>query len=395
MRAGLRSGSGWWLAWVWALGGVAACGGSPTASDPSGDAGSRCAASDLVVATSDYTSSELGLLALDGGDHFYSGGSTLGKDPALASSAGRLFWVDRYGGNVLELDPRCGTVIHGPWTTSDPGVQGSTDPQDVAVDPDTGQLWIARFNVSTVLVKSPDGSTSLGTIDLSGVAGADRNPYMSSIRIVNGKAYVALEMLNPYPDSKPDDPSYIVRLDVASALQTGKVEATLQLQGRNPFGLMVEHDNALYLADMGSDDQMNETDAGIERVDLASFTSKLIVRESDIGAKVDAVSVTSGCGTAIVMGPGPDNVTSLISFDPDSGTILTPLSQGLLYTDAGFDLAGMAWLPGGLNVIGDRTVVPGKGFAIHVLQASSACALTEKPLALFVPQGPIALQPVP
>jgi hypothetical protein len=371
---------------------AAACGGSPGAADPPEDAGAQCPASDIVVATSDYTSSELGLLALDGGAQFYSGGSTLGKDPALASSAGRLFWIDRYGGDVLELDPRCATALHGPWTTSDPGVQGSTDPQDVAVDPKTGELWIARFNVSTVLVKTPDGSTPLGTIDLSGVAGVNRNPYMTSIRIVNGKAYVALEMLNPYPQSV--DPSYIVRLDVATALQTGKVEATLQLEGRNPFGQMVEYDNALYLADMGSVEQMLEKSAGIERVDLATFSSELIVSEADIGAKVDEVSVTSGCGTAIVMGPGPENVTSLISFDPGTGAIVTPLSSGMLYTDAGFELAGMAWLPGGLNVVGDRTVVPGKGYPVHVLQASSACALAEQPRSLFAPQGPIALQPV-
>jgi len=377
-----------------AMAASACSGGASTAASPP-DAGGSCAASSFVAAVSDYTSSELGLLPLDGASRFYSGGATLGKDPQLASSAGRLFWIDRYGGDVLELDPRCGTVLHGPWSTSDPDVAGTTDPQDIAVDAD-GNVWVARYLVSTLLVKSPDGQTEIGRVDLSGVAGAHRNPYMSSIRIVSGKAYVTLEMLNPYPSSTPADVSYLVRLDTATAWHTGEVEATLPLLGRNPIGLLAEYDDALYLAEAGDVTKTDETNAGIERVDLASFTSELIVRETDIGASVDQVSVTAGCGTAIVMGGGTDNVTSLVSFDPKTGTILTPLSQGLLNTPSGFKLAGMAWLPGGGEiVVGERTAVPGKGYPVHVLSASSGCTLAEEPLSLFAPQGPVALQPSP
>ncbi len=367
-----------------------ACSGSPA--PPAACATDAGASPVVLVATCDYNqSSEVGLLSADGCPRFYTGaGGVLGGDPVVASSAGRLFWLTRDTGLVLELDPRTAAVLHGPWTTNDSDAGGTSDPQDVAVDPTKGNVWVARYLVSTVLVKSPDGEEEVGRIDLSGVAGVDRNPYMSSIRIVDGKAYVALEMLHPYPQSI--DPSYVVKIDVA----TRTIDAALQLKGRNPFGLMVEFGGALYLAEPGDVDVADETDAGIERVDLVTFTSELLVRESDIGASVDQVSIASGCGTAIVMGPQSGyNPTSIISFDPASGAIITPLSKGFLYTDAGFELAGMAWLDGGVNLVGDRTAVPGKGYPVHAIAASSACALTEMALSMYAPQGPVALEPVP
>jgi hypothetical protein len=349
--------------------------------------GATCAPSTVIAAASDYRSSELCTVSLDGSVTPYANGA-LGSDPALASSAGRLFWIDRYVGDVIELDPRCGTAISQPWPTGDSNTAGSFDPQDVAVDPATGNVWVARFQVSTVLVKTSDGSTNLYTVDLSGVAGVNRNPYMSSIRIIDGKAYVALEMLDPYPMSV--QPSYLARIDVA----TRTIDGELRLKGRNPFGLMVEVPGALYLAEPGDVDAANEMDAGIERVDLATFTSELVVRESDIGASVDQISVSGGCGAAIVMGPQSGyNPTTLIGFALDGGALATPLSRGLLYTDAGFDLAGLAWLDGGKTLVGDRAAVNGKGYAVHAVTTSASCALTLAPETLYLPEPPVAFVP--
>jgi len=375
--------------WRWCLLLAAAAAWSCSSSGPPAD---PPASPGFLVAVSDYSSSELGLVTLDAGASWLAGGATLGPDPQLASSAGRLFWIERHGGDVLEIDPGTGGILNGPWTTVDPSVPGSTDPQDVAVD-GYGRVWVARYLVSSLLVKSSDGATVEGTVDLSTVAGVNRNPYMSSIRIVGDKAYVTLEMLYPYPRSV--DPSYIVRLNVLPPPEVGSIDAALRLKGRNPLNLLVEQDPYLYLAEAGDVNLTNETDAGVERVDLRTFTSELLVRESDIGASVDQVSVTDGCGTAIVMGPGPLNVTSVISFDPVAGGILTPLDAGLLATPAGFKLAGMAWLPGGVNVIGDRTGVDGRGFALHALLASTGCALRQQPETLLAPQGPVAIVPAP
>lgn len=361
-----------------------------------------CPASNLVVAAvHESSSSDVGLLSLDGGSKFYAGGDSLGGDPALASTHERLFWVNRYRGSVIELDPRCATPIGQPWSAND-DAGGTTNPQDVAFDPKNQELWVARFAVGSILIKSADGQTRKGTVDLSSVTGTTRNPYMSSIRIIDDvtgvpKAYVTLEMLTEVgPNLSPKGPSYLVRIDV----KTRAIEGVLQLQGKNPFGLIVEQENAqgtlLYLAEPGSFSDAHETDAGIEVVHLDKFTSTLLVRESDIGASVTQVSIQGGCGTAIVADPSQENYTSMISFDATTGAIVTPLAQRFLYTSAGFDLSGMAWLDGGLNVVGDGTpVAPTGGFAVHVVAASSTCGLTEKPAHLFAPLPPIAFSPVP
>jgi streptogramin lyase len=379
---------------------MAACS-TPPSSGPS----ANCAPASVVVAAGDYSSSEIGLLAMDGGEQFYEGGTSLGSDPALASSRGRLFWISRSGqyspGEVYELDPHCATSLHS-WSANDEDGGGGSNPQDIAVAPD-GTLWVARFDRTTILIKSSDGGAALDTIDLANVTGVARKPYMSSIRIIDGadgsKAYVALEMLTPTgsgPNAGLDsiDPSYIARIDVA----TRKVDGLLQLKGRNPFGLMVEYDDpsgdSLYLAEPGNTQVTTDVNAGIERVDVNSFTSELIVRETEIGASVDQLSIGPGCGTAVVMGPGPVNVTSMISFDPTTGAIITPLSKSFLRTDAGFELAGMAWLDGGLNLVGDRTGT-GAGYAVHAVSTSNGCMLSERASKLLIPQAPVAFQPIP
>src|SRR5262249_22516680 len=89
------------LAWLVTV--AVACG-TTTPAPPSGPCGPR----DAIVAVSDYTSSGVGAIALDGGGaDQLSTGVVLGKDPALATSRGRAFYVAREEGQVLELD-RCG-----------------------------------------------------------------------------------------------------------------------------------------------------------------------------------------------------------------------------------------------------------------------------------------------
>ena len=130
-----------------------ACSGSPA--PPAACATDAGASPVVLVATCDYNqSSEVGLLSADGCPRFYTGAGGRSGDPVVASSAGRLFWLARDTGLVLELDPRTAAVLHGPWTTNDSDAGGRATPQDVAVDPTKGNVWVARYLVSTVLVKS-------------------------------------------------------------------------------------------------------------------------------------------------------------------------------------------------------------------------------------------------
>jgi hypothetical protein len=392
---------------ITAIGAAAACTGNPP---PMGtcapfDAGSpvqdqQCASYDAIVATTDYVSSAVGLVSLTSSASFVAA-ADLGADPVLATSAGRYFWIARDFGDIIEVDPSC---LHAKATyhvNDDNDGGGSSNPQDVAVAPD-GSLWVVRFasHVATLLVLSPDGC-GRRTFDLSSLDPVDHNSNASSIKILDpgapsmrpssmktSKAYVALGMLNA--DLSSTRPSQVVRID----LETGAVEDRLELKGRNPIGLMDQVGSQLYLADAGSwhENDPAKTGAAIEVVDTASFTSKVLVNDVTLGGHAVQVSVTDGCGVAVVAGAYDEgSLTSLIRFDPESGTV--PTGGPLIPTTTGFDINGLAWLDGRILLVGDRSSTSG-GYPIHVFDKGAPCTLTERKtplLALLPPVGIFAL----
>ena len=159
--------------------------------------------------------------------------------------------------------------------------------------------------------KSP-GQSNLSSYDTDG------NPDADAIAIVDTpageKAFVALDRLNPYPTSV--QPSWMLRIDVATAT----VEAHVPLAGLNPFGSMQLVGTDLWLAEPGNFDDATEATAGIERFDTSTSTSELVIHEADLGGSVAQVSVTSGCGVAIVADATPNvNATSLATFESRHG----------------------------------------------------------------------------
>ena len=355
-----------------------------TSAAPATTAGSSdCPTDDALVIASDYSSSGVGgfdVVAAGGAAPGLTVAVDLGKDPALATSAGRAFYVARDKDVVFELDARCGkpvakTLVH------DASSARTSNPQDVAVAAD-GSLWVPYFNVPAIGVFSAAGAPS--RVDLSAFDG-DGNPNASAVAIVADKAYVALERLDDADQLKPKQTSQIARVDVA----THAVEARLDLVARDPFGKLVPFGGGLWLAAPGSFDATDEEAAGIERFDPASFTSKLVVKEKDLGGSVVEVAVTDGCGAAIVANAVVNvNATSLVTFDPTTGAVLASAAAPVLST-SGFDLAGLAWAKGAL-LVGDRRATGG-GFAVHVLDASG-CTLHERAGGgVVLAQKPVAL----
>lgn len=374
------------------LGGtVWACGSSKAA--PA--ANTSCDDVELLAAASDHTSSvvcgvpnhcELGLSTT---------GIDLGTDPQLAMSNGRTFFINRVGtpGDLIfELDPKCGTPIS-KFIVPENG-SGSVNPHDVAVAPD-GSLFVVLYNVPRIVIFK-DGKVD-GTIDLSGYDTDDGNPQAESIQIVKvadvPKAFVALERLDdnslPIPLASKRSSS-MLRIDVA----TRTVEDQIILAGRNPFNPMSESGGALFLAEPGNFNALDEPAAGIERFDTATSTTRLLVTEHDLGGSVAEIAVTDGCGVAIVAGPKQDvNPTSLVSFDPVSGKVLSPAGAPLLGPTPGYDLQALAWRDNVLYV-GDGRRAAG-GYPIHVFERDpGTCNLHELVnRKLDLPQRPIALRP--
>lgn len=338
-----------------------------------------CPQREIVVAASDYSSSRVGGAPASAQD--FATGLDLGKDPALAGSAGRVFFLARDDDLVFELDPACGTPI-GRFSVHELAPKTRpANPHDVAVAPD-GTLFVALYDAAAIaLVK--DGAVT-GKIDLAPFD-PDGNPQAESIRIVGDKAYVALERLDDHDFPKSKQASQMLRIDVA----TRAPEGTIDLVGRDPFGTMAEWGGALYLAEPGSFDAADDALAGIERFDTKTGTTALLATEKDLGGSVAEVAVTDGCGAAIVAGPQKDvNPTALVSFDPTTGRIT---GRGVLGPTPGYDLQGLAWRDGTLYV-GDRRADSG-GYRVHVFDHDDGCILHESPRTIELPQRPVALRP--
>jgi hypothetical protein len=349
---------------------------------------------DALVAMSDYDSSACGGITVDGRvPAKVIPGPDLGRDPQLVVSRGRAFFIARDRDVVFELRAACGAPFAS-FSTSDPVHKGTTNPQDVAVAPD-GALWIPRFAIPSIVVIGPDGKQR-GTVDLSrsprGLTDPDGNPNATAIRIadVGGKpkAFVALEILDDNDGLTSKLDSKMLRIDVA----TMTVEDEVVLAARDPFNPMTEHAGAFFLAAPGNFDALGEDKAGIERFDPLTFTSKLLVPEVDLGGSVTALAITQGCGAAIVADPTPNvNATGLVTFDPDSGKIVTSLATSPLKSDD-FDLLAIAW-KGDMLLVGDKRRVPSSGYPIHAFQRKAGgCELTPLPDRVFVPQKPIVLR---
>ena len=364
------------------LGGMAiACGSASAPATPS-----ACGASDALWVASDYSSSATGALALAGNVASTVGRVNLGADPALSISADRAFFVARDTDTVFELDPTCGTPTQ-QLNVHQASHAGTSDPQDVAVASD-GSLWVPLFSVPEVVILSAAGQ-QVGTIDLSSYDG-DGNPNASSIEIVDTpageKAFVALGRLNDAAELASQQPSWMLRIDVATAT----VETYVVLAGRNPFGTMQNDGGILWLADPGNFDDATEPDAGVERFDTSTSTTALVAHEADLGGSVAGVSVSGGCGVAIVADATAVNATSLAMFDTTSGQVLASASASPLAT-AGFDLEGLAW-SGGAMLVGDRRRAS-SGYPVHVFDG--ACMPVERPDTVFLPLPPIAVSVVP
>ncbi len=365
--------------------------GATSASGPTSCVSSSAAACPdvlaLVAASTDYSSSGLGALATTACETTFTSGLNLGGDPALSSSNGHTFWVDRQGqyASIYPLD-ECGRPHGRMQLGSESGVL--LDPQDVAVDSSCA-LWIPYYSVPRLEQRAADGSV-LHTLDLSSYD-SDGNPNASSASWVmtsrGEEIFVTLENLDSEETPMPEAFSQMLVVDVATAQPTSVVK----LAGKNPFGLTKVAGNHLYLAEPGSFEAVGEAAAGVERFDPESRSGTLVATETALGGSVLEVAVSSDeiCAAAIIADPSTENRTSVVQFDLTSGAV----TATLLPETTGFDLEGLSWVQDDTRLlVGDRS---GDGpYAVHAFSRGSGCSLTEEPDAIFIPQAPLAFHPV-
>jgi hypothetical protein len=323
-------------------------------------------------------------------------GRALGGDPALVRSNGRAFFLARDEDTMFTIDPSCGVPgemidLRSLRRPDKDGVLRNANAHDLAVA-DDGSMLVALHNTPGLAFLDANGAIG-SVLDLAKHDAVDGNPNAESVRIINGKAFVALEVRDDGADVLKGEPvstrpSKMLRVDVATRTE----EAVIELAGRNPFNAMSQLGSALYLAEPNNTDEGGEPFGGIERFDTATMSTQLLVRESDLGASVMEVAVTEGCGAAIVAGPSPKvNPTALVTFDPNTGAVLTTFTNPAFGPTPGFDLQALLWKKGKLYV-GDRRRASNGTYQVHEFSVNGACVLTPTGRNFDIGQPPVGLQ---
>ncbi len=353
----------------------------------------ECTDVELIVAASDYERTVVcgapRCLDIPG----QTSGDDLGKDPQLVSTNGRTFVIARTNDLIFEVDSACGAfkrtasgVVRHHLASLAPDGR-TANPHEVAAAPD-GTLVVPLFNAAKLAFIAPDGTIT--DLPLSAYD-EDGNPQADAVSVVDvggvAKAFVTLERLD---DNDPlllsKQSSQMLRVDVA----TRQPEAVIELAGRNPFNAMSQLGSLLFLAEPGKFESAEEELAGIERFDTATSATSLLIREVELGGSVSEVSVSEGCGAAIVAGPEPGlNPTTLVTFDPDSGRVISTYGAPI-YRTPGYDLQGLAW-SGRTLYVGDRRRGP-SGYVVHVFEDRGGCSVVETGRTIDLPFPPVALR---
>lgn len=252
-------------------------------------------------------------------------GFGLGSDMQLRRVVGadgreRIFTLHADSGTIVERNREGSAVAPAiPVFEKEPS---RANPLDLALAPD-GALWISRHGERSILVIAADGGRS--TIDLSAFADDDGIPDMSALAIVGDVAYVALRRLEKgFGTTK--NTSTVVAIDV----RTRAVTPLLELPAKDPGAEFLRRQNELWISCIGgpltkdaSGDPAPDRNAALVRIDLAARSAKVALSAAAANGFVTAFDIADeSLGYAIVAEFEGDNPTSVVRFDPSTGTLL-------------------------------------------------------------------------
>jgi hypothetical protein len=342
------------------------------------------AATTGYVLTSDYTSGSLSVLD-PATRTVESDVVTVSPDPVARCYRGLVYVVNRLGyDNVQVIDP----ALHYA-TVRQFSVGNGTNPQDIAFA-SPARAYVSRLGSPDLLVVDPSSGAVLGSVPLAPWADADGNPEAAHLAMVGDLLFVALGRLTNFV---PSDTGLVVVVDTKAdtVLDADPLTPGLQvvrLAGMNPgtdFVLLPadgpEDQRHLYLGCTG---RWGVLDGGIEEIVVPAPGERAsapirsagfaITEAALAGDVVDVVADGHGHPYAIVSDAGFN--TSLVSWDPQSGTRLATLYApgGYSLSDAALDGRGELW------ACNSSFAAPG----LHVFRAGNDTALAG-PIATGLP----------
>lgn len=305
----------------------------------------RASGARAVVATTDFETGRLATLSLRAPRRVQYPDSPIHDDAVIRTSGGRLFVVNRFlGDNIQLLDPD-----HGFRTQFQCSTGPGSNPNDIVVTA-ADKAYVTRYGRPELWIVDPGAPPSCdgfhrGTIDLGAFADGDGLPEMSQTAVVGGRLFVSVQRLDRRKGFAPTGPSQLVVIDLA----TDTVITGIELHGANAFGDAsgIAHEpetGRLVLATPG--DIYRIGDGGLQRVDTETLVAegRFFVTEEALGGNIlDFVLVSATKGYAITQDAALHN--HLISFDPSRGTALRDLlARDAYLPDIIIGPDGLLWL---------------------------------------------------
>jgi hypothetical protein len=275
----------------------------------------------LATVSDDYAVGALATVAVDD----WSVADTLtdiSGDPAVVSSGGYVFQLDRYTYDVVKV------YTPGAWSAplTEFALQDLANPHDVAVC--DGLAFVAQHDATTLAVHDPTSGLLAGTVDLSAYADADGVPEASTlVATADGMLYAGLLHLDREGDWTATGGA-VVEVDCAARTVT----RSWALHGPRVLPDPEHTDQVLIL----------EEGVGIHRLDPTSGATTLLVEE--VVERGTFGGIAAAGGRAIVTTVTDDYAFGIGCVDLDAGTfdLLEAASSYLISVDA--SPTGEAWI---------------------------------------------------
>lgn len=305
------------------------------------------ASNSVFVFGSDYTSGELRYIV---GDSALSSESLeFYQDSKVIAAGGALYVLERYGAdNVSLIDVESfGSDSAVVWQTS---LDDASNPSDLVAYDETS-IWVSLEGNGDILhLSTEDGSKvkDISTDDFISEGGTSSNVVDIEI---SGDTLFALMQRYVY-DSETYSTTYPLGVIGIYDAEKGDLLDSIQLLTQNPTAMKF-YDGALYVASQGPYNDSWGTDAdslrGIEKVDVASLTSEIVVSGEDLGGGVYQFALDTGDGLAYAAIYKSYGDVPLVKVDLATGKVSTVSGVSDVEGSLAYDSAS------GLLYIGDRT----------------------------------------
>lgn len=305
-----------------------------------------------VVATSsnDYKSYDVSLISLED----YSVANDIFNTQAdidVATNADDIFVIGRLGTDNISK-----------YTVDDSGVtkfeyqyamEQNSNPQDVVVKSESA-AYVIRYDTKTIKIVDPSADSAAafetGSLDLSDYSADDGGAEAADGLLIDNKLFVIIQgwdRSGGWPWAAGD--SYVAVFDTITGqeIDTNADTSTpkgIKLITKNPVKMVYESvSGKIYIASRGAD-----YDGGIEALDVATYTTSLIVDDGTSGAapygKITNVAILSA-SKGYFVGSAAYLDDALYAFNPTTGKVdETPLVNASNLADIAIGPKGNLWV---------------------------------------------------